>query len=131
MLFFVQYGLRRDSPSQRVSVALRQALHRSIGLDSCRDQGEAWGNEPLWAVQKPHKSRLEREQEAWRRAVRANRISSCTVRSLAVYLLCTTLDNSMWRCAAARVHNLRNRRNAHPSRAGGRTDLVCCHLTMS
>jgi hypothetical protein len=35
-----------------------------------RDQGEAWGNEPLWAVQRPHKSRLELEQEAWRRAVR-------------------------------------------------------------
>ena len=42
-----------------------------------RDQGEAWGNEPLWAVQRPHKSRLELEQEAWRRAVRPSAPLPC------------------------------------------------------
>ncbi len=52
--------------------SLQQGARKILVVERCRDQGEAWGNEPLWAVQKPHRSRLELEQEAWRRAVRAH-----------------------------------------------------------
>lgn len=30
-----------------------------------RQQGEAWGGQGLLELQKPHKSRLTREKEAW------------------------------------------------------------------
>ena len=38
-----------------------------------RQQNEAWGNLGLLELQKPHKSRLTREKEAWAAAVRSLR----------------------------------------------------------
>ena len=66
-----------------------------------RDQGEAWGNEPLWAVQKPHRSRLELEQEAWLRAVRAHLPSTCYTWQAA------STSISYLRCHCGSVHQPR------------------------
>ena len=48
--------------------AAAHECHAAMLLE-CRSQGEAWGNQSLWEVQKPHKSKLELEKEAWLKAV--------------------------------------------------------------
>jgi len=47
-----------ESPTSRVRTPSRAET-------AARQQGEAWGGQGLLELQKPHKSRLTREKEAW------------------------------------------------------------------
>ena len=83
---------------QRVITGVEKGELELRAFGWCRRQEEVWGNLSLEQLQKPHKSKLELEKEAWGKSVRLGTrtpsipFGTIHSRSRTLYLPCPLLN---------------------------------------